>query len=154
MATVEQAIEVQAPIRQTYNQWTQFEEFPQFMEHVDEVVQTDDTHLRWRATIAGKTEEWDSEITEQHPDERIAWRSTSGADHAGVVTFHRVSDDTTKVMLQLDGEPRTLVEKIGDALGLLEREAKADLERFKEFIESRPGETGAWRGDVDGPHQR
>ncbi|MEH3054653.1 MAG: SRPBCC family protein [Patulibacter minatonensis] len=153
MATVEQSIEVHAPIAQTYNQWTQFEEFPQFMEHIEEVRQTDATHLHWRAKIAGKEEEWDAEITEQHPDERVAWRSTSGAPHAGVVTFHRIDDETTKVMLQLDGEPRGLIEKIGDALGVLDNEAKADLKRFKTFIEERGQESGAWRGDVDAPHQ-
>lgn len=153
MTTVEESIEVEAPIRQTYDQWTQFETFPQFMEHVEEVRQIDDTHLHWKAKIGGKLQEWDAEVTEQHPDERVAWRSTGGATHAGVVTFHRIDDTHTKVMLQLDAEPRTTVEKIGDKLGMLDREAKADLKRFKAFIESRGAETGAWRGDVPGPHQ-
>ena len=153
MAKVEESIEVEAPIRQVYNQWTQFETFPQFMEHVETVSQVDDTHLHWKATIAGKTEEWDAEVTEQHPDERVAWRSTSGSQHAGVVTFHRIGDATTKVMLQLDAEPHGVIEKIGDALGVLDREAKADLKRFKEYIESRGQETGAYREDVSAPHQ-
>jgi uncharacterized membrane protein len=153
MASVEESIEVQAPIRAVYNQWTQFEQFPQFMEHVEQVTQVDDTHLHWKASIAGKTEEWDAEVTEQHPDERVAWRSTSGAPHAGVVTFHRISDSTTKVMLQLDAEPHGIVEKIGDALGVLDREAKGDLKRFKSYIEARGGEDGSWRGDVAAPHQ-
>ena len=153
MAKVEESIEVEAPIRQVYNQWTQFETFPQFMEHVETVSQVDDTHLHWKATIAGKTEEWDAEVTEQHPDERVAWRSTSGSQHAGVVTFHRIGDATTKVMLQLDAEPHGVIEKIGDALGVLDRKAKADLKRFKEYIESRGQETGAYREDVSAPHQ-
>lgn len=153
MTTVEESIEVHAPIRQTYDQWTQFEDFPRFMAHVEEVKQVNDTLLTWRAKVGGKTEEWSAKVTEQHPDERIAWESTSGARHAGVVTFHRIDEDHTKVMLQLEAEPHTLVEKIGDKLGVLDREAKADLKRFKEFIESRDGSTGAWRGDVPGPHQ-
>ncbi len=121
------------------------------MQHVEEVVQSDDTHLRWRARIAGREQEWDAEITEQHPDERVAWRSTSGAAHAGAVTFHRIDDTHTKVMLQLDSEPARWFERIGDALGILEREAKADLERFKEYIEERGAASGGWRGEVDNP---
>lgn len=149
MTSIEQSIEVEAPIRAVYDQWTQFETFPKFMDHVESVEQIDDTHLKWTASIAGKTEQWNAEVTEQHPDERVAWKSTSGAPHAGVVTFHRISDGKTKVLLQLDAEPRTLVEKIGDKLGVLDREAKGDLERFKTFIESREGNTtGQWRGDV------
>jgi uncharacterized membrane protein len=153
MAKVEESIEVEAPIHQVYNQWTQFETFPEFMQHVEQVSQVDDTHLKWKASIAGKTEEWDAEVTEQHADERVAWRSTSGAQHAGVVTFHRISDQTTKVMLQLDAEPHGVIEKIGDALGVLDREAKGDLKRFKEYIEARSHETGAYREDVPAPHQ-
>lgn len=153
MASIEQSIEVQAPIRQTYDTWTQFEKFPEFMAHVEEVKQLDDTHLHWKAKIAGKTEEWTAEVTEQHPDHRVAWKSTSGARHAGVVTFHRIDDATTKVMLQLDAEPHGIVEKIGDALGILDREAKADLKRFKEVLEARGGEAGGWRGNVEAPNQ-
>lgn len=153
MAQIEESIEVEAPIRYAYNAWTQFETFPRFMEHVEEVRQLDDTHLAWKAKIAGKTEEWTAEVTEQHPDERVAWASTSGARHAGVVTFHRIDDDKTKVMLQLEAEPSTLIEKIGDKLGVLDREAKADLERFKELIEQGDASGTGWRGDVDAPHQ-
>ncbi len=149
MGTIEQSIEVQAPLSTAYNQWTQFEEFPRFMEGVEEVRQLDDKRLHWIAEIGGKREEWDAEITEQRPDERVAWRSTTGAPNAGVVTFHRLSDDMTKVMLQLDYEPEGMVEKVGDALGIVERRTKGDLERFKEFIESRGTETGAWRGKID-----
>jgi uncharacterized membrane protein len=152
MATVEESIEVNAPIRAVYNSWTQFEQFPRFMEHIEQVVQVDDTHLKWTATIAGKTEEWTADVTEQHADERVAWKSTSGAEHAGVVTFHRVDDATTKVM-QLDAAPHGIVEKIGDALGVLDREVKGDLMRFKAFIESHDGPGGAWRGDIAAPHQ-
>jgi uncharacterized membrane protein len=124
------------------------------MEGVKSVVQTDDTHLRWRAEIAGKELEWDAEITEQHPDERIAWQATSGAKNAGVVTFHRLDDETTRVTLQLDVEPEGVVENVGTALGVLDRRVKGDLERFKEFIEGRGVETGGWRGDVEAPAQR
>ena len=105
MASIEESVEVAVPVETAYNQWTQFEEFPRFMEGVESVRQIDDTHLHWVAKIAGKRVEWDAEITEQHPDERVAWKSTSGATHAGVVTFHRLAPDRSKVMLQLDTEP-------------------------------------------------
>ena len=153
MATVEESIEVEAPIREVYNQWTQFETFPEFMEHIEQVVQSDDTHLQWKAKILGRTEDWTAEVTEQHADERVAWTSTSGAKHAGVATFHRLSDTTTKVMLQLDAEPHGVIEKIGDALGVLDSEVKGDLKRFKTFIEAKGQAQGGWRGDVPGPHQ-
>jgi uncharacterized membrane protein len=148
MATVEQSIEVNCPLRTVYNQWTQFEEFPRFMEGVREVTQLDDTHLHWRAEIGGKEEEWDAEITEQIPDERIAWRSTSGAPNAGVVTFHRISDDTTRVMAQIDYDPQGIAENVGSATGIVSSRVKGDLQRFKEFLEQRGSETGAWRGEV------
>lgn len=148
MSTIEQSIEVEVPITTAYGQWTQFETFPEFMEGVEEVRQLDDTHLHWRAKIAGNEQEWDAEITEQHPDERVAWRSTDGARHAGVVTFHEIDPTTTRIMLQLDVQPDGIVEKAGDALGLVKRRAKGDLERFKELIEARGTETGSWRGDV------
>ena len=149
MATIEKSIDVNVPVRTAYNQWTQFEEFPQFMEGVEAVRQLDDKRLHWTATVGGKTKQWDAEITEQRPDERIAWRSRSGANNAGVVTFHRLSDSTTRVMLQLDYDPEGVVENVGDALGVVSARVKGDLERFKEFIESRGRETGAWRGEID-----
>jgi uncharacterized membrane protein len=149
MSTIEQSIEVAVPVRAAYNQWTQFEEFPRFMEGVDEVRQLDDTHLHWRTTVGGREQEFDAQITEQRPDERIAWTATRGVEQAGVVTFHRVDDGRTKVMLQLDAEPEGAVEKVGDALGVLKRRVKGDLERFKELIEARGAESGAWRGEVD-----
>lgn len=147
-STVEEAIEVNVPVRTAYNQWTQFEDFPQFMDSVHEVRQIDDTHLHWRASIAGKEEEWDAEITEQIPDNRIAWRSLGGVKNAGVVTFHKISDTKTRVMLQMDYEPQSVDEKVGDALGLVKMQTKANLKRFKELLESRGTETGAWRGSV------
>ena len=149
MATIETSVELEVPVRVAYNQWTQFEEFPQFMEGVSEVAQIDDTHLRWTAEIAGARREWTAEITEQHPDERIAWRAIDGAENAGVVTFHRLADDRSKVMLQLDFDPDGIVEQVGDKLGLVSRRAAADLERFKEMIEARGTASGAWRGEVD-----
>jgi uncharacterized membrane protein len=140
------------PVRTAYNQWTQFEEFPRFMEGVEEVRQLDDKRLVWRATIAGKTEEWNAEIDEQTPDERVAWHATTGAGNAGVVTFHYLEPSKTRVMLQLEYEPEGLVENVGSALGVVERRVAGDLERFKEFIESRGAETGAWRGEIDRDH--
>ena len=151
MTTIEESIEVKVPVRTAYDQWTQFEEFPRFMAGVESVTQLDDTHLHWVADIGGVRREWDAEITEQHPDERVAWRATDGAENAGVVTFHRLDDTTTKVMLQLDFDPDGLVEQVGDKLGIVRSQTKADLDRFKEFIEGRGTETGAWRGDVERP---
>ena len=148
MATIEESVDVEVPVRTAYNQWTQFEEFPRFMEGVRSVTQLDDTHLHWSAEIAGVAREWDAEITEQHPDERVSWRATTGAENAGVVTFHRLSDATTRVMLQLEFEPDGMVEQVGDKLGFVKRRAVGDLQRFKGFIEGRGSETGAWRGDV------
>ena len=154
MSTIEQSIDVNVPVHTAYNQWTQFEEFPRFMEGVEEVRQLDDRRLHWRATIAGKVEEWDAVITEQHPDERVAWRNTNGATNAGVVTFHRIDPTTTRVMLQLDYEPDGIIESVGDRLGFVTRRVEGDLERFREFIESRGVETGAWRGDIPAAHDR
>lgn len=146
--SVNESIELDVPVSTAYNQWTQFEQFPQFMASVQEVRQVDDTHLHWRAEVAGKIKEWDAEITEQLPDQRIAWRSTGGVRNSGVVTFHRISDRRTRLMLQMDYEPETTGEKIGDALGGVKLTAKGNLQRFKELIEQRGTETGAWRGTV------
>jgi uncharacterized membrane protein len=151
METVEKSIEVNVPVNTAYNQWTQFEDFPRFMEGVKEVRQLDDTHLHWHAEVAGKDKEWDAQITEQIPDKRIAWRSTSGAANGGVVTFHRIADNTTRIMVQMDYAPEGVVENVGDALGVFSRRVEGDLERFKDFIESRGQETGAWRGQVNQP---
>ncbi len=149
MSSIEQSIEVNVPVRTAYNQWTQFEDFPHFMEGVEKVNQIDDVNLHWVAEIMGQHREWDAKITEQIPDERIAWRNVDGATNAGVVTFHRISDDTTKIMLQMEYDPEGFGEKAADALGLVKARVKGDLERFKTFIESRGQETGAWRGEVD-----
>ena len=148
MSTIEKSIEVSVPVRTAYNQWTQFEEFPQFMEGVKEVTQLDDKRLHWKAAIAGKEKEWDAEIIEQTPDQRIAWTSRGGAINGGVVTFHRLSDATSKVMLQMEYDPQGVVENVGDALGAVSLRVQGDLERFKEFIEQRGHETGGWRGKV------
>ena len=148
MSTVERSIEVEVPVRTAHNQWTQFEEFPRFMEGVESVRQSDDRHLHWVADIGGVRREWDAEITEQHPDERVAWRATGGTQNAGVVTFHRLDADRTKIMLQLEIDPEGFVEQAGDRLGFVSRRVASDLERFKEYIEDRGRETGAWRGDI------
>ena len=149
MSSIEQSIEVNVPVKTAYNQWTQFEDFPHFMEGVTKVVQQDDDRLHWVAEIAGQHREWDAKITEQIPDERVAWRNVDGATNAGVVTFHYIDDNKTKIMLQLEFEPEGLLEKAGDALGLVRARTKGDLERFKKFIESRGSETGAWRGEIE-----
>ncbi len=148
MATVVEFVEVNVPVRTAYNQWTQFEEFPHFMEGVEEVKQLDNKRLHWRASIAGKTQEWDAEIDEQIPDERVAWHSTSGATNAGVVTFHYLDENKTRVTLQLEYDAEGLVQNIGSALNVPERRIKGDLERFKNFIEARGSETGEWRGTI------
>jgi uncharacterized membrane protein len=148
MATIEESVEVQVPVRTAYNQWTQFEQFPQFMEGVEQVKQLTDTRVHWVAEIAGQRREWDADITEQVPDQRIAWRSTEGVTNAGVVTFHRLDDGKSRVMLQLEFEPEGALEKAGDKLGVIKARAKNDLKRFKSFIENRGRESGAWRGDV------
>jgi uncharacterized membrane protein len=150
MAHVEEKIEVNVPVRTAYDQWTQFEDFPQFMEGVKEVRQLDDKRLSWRAEIAGKDEEWDAEITEQTPDDVIAWHSTSGAQNSGRVSFESLGNDRTRINLRIEYEPRDALEKAGGALGVVQRRVHGDLERFKEFIESRGSETGAWRGEIHG----
>ena len=147
-ATVEQTIQVDVPIRQVYDQWTQFEEFPRFMEGIEEIRQIDDRNVHWVAEFGGERHEWDAEITEQSPEERVAWRNVSGKDNAGVVTFHRIDDDTTRVAVQMDWAPESIREKIGSALGADDSRVKGDLERFKKFIESRGSATGEWRGEV------
>jgi uncharacterized membrane protein len=148
MSTIEQSIELNVPVRAAYDQWTQFEEFPKFMEGVEEIRQIDDTHLHWVAEIGGTRHEWDAVITEQLPDERVAWRNTDGKDNAGVVTFHKLGDDQSKLMVQLDFVPEGIKEKVGDLIGAPDRRVKGDLERFKELVESRGGASGSWRGEV------
>ena len=151
MSTITESIDVQVPVSAAYNQWTQFETFPSFMEGVEEVRQVDDTHLHWVTRIGGVTREFDATIAEQRPDERVAWKSDSGPTHAGVITFHRLDDTTTRVTAQIDIDPDNFVEQAADKAGILDRRVKGDLKRFKEFIEQRGEETGAWRGEVPPP---
>jgi uncharacterized membrane protein len=154
MSSVQESIDVAVPVRTAYNQWTQFEEFPHFMEGVEAVRQEGDTNLHWVASVGGKEHEWDARITEQIPDERVAWTSVEGKGNAGVVTFHRLADDRTRVTVQMEWEPEGVVEAAGGALGFDSRRVKGDLERFKDMIESRGRETGAWRGEVRQDHDR
>jgi uncharacterized membrane protein len=151
MATVTQSVDVDVPVSTAYNQWTQFESFPKFMSGVEQITQLDPTHTHWKTKIDGAEREFDAEITEQHPDERVAWKSTDGTTHAGVVTFHRLGDAQTRVTAQIDWQPEGMVEKLGAAVGVDDRQVKADLQRFKKFIEQQGSETGAWRGDVQRP---
>jgi uncharacterized membrane protein len=148
MSHVSATIDVDRPIRTVYNQWTQFEEFPAFMSGVESVRQLDDARLHWKASIGGVSREWDARIVDQVPDRLVSWESTSGARNAGIVKFEPLGSDRTSVMLDLDFEPEGATEKVGDALGIVERRAEGDLERFKEFIEAEGWETGAWRGRI------
>jgi len=150
MAKIEQSIEVDVPVREAYDQWTQFESFPQFMEDVESVRQVDDSHLHWVASVGGKTQAWDAEITEQVPDRRIAWRSTSGDGNAGAVGFQRIIEERTQVTLTMDVKPDGVVETVGTAVGLTGAMVRGDLERFKSFIEERHQPTGSWRGEIKG----
>ncbi len=149
MARIEKTIDVNVPVSTAYNQWTQFEEFPRFMEAVKSVKQLDDNTLEWTAEIAGNEETWTAEISEQEPDQRIAWHSTSGRPNGGSVDFHYIDDNTTTVTLIMDWEPDGAVQQAGAALGFDDRQVEGDLKRFKEFIESRGTETGAWRGEIE-----
>jgi uncharacterized membrane protein len=148
MAEVKESVEVNVPVSTAYNQWTQFEEFPNFMEKVESVTQLDDTHLRWIAEIGGRREEWKAEITQQVPDEIIAWRSIEGQENSGAVRFEPLGPDRTRIDVTLTWESEGVVEAAADKVGLSDRAIKVDLERFKELIESRGVETGAWRGEV------
>jgi uncharacterized membrane protein len=148
MSKIESSIDVNVPVRVAYDQWTQFEEFPRFMDAIESVKQLDETHLRWSAKIAGVRKEWDAEVTQQEPDQRVAWTSTTGAKNAGAVDFHRLDDHTTRITLTMDVEPDGVLESVGDMVGVPEREVEGDLKRFKEFIEQRGAPTGAWRGTV------
>lgn len=149
MANITESIDVGVDVRAAYNQWTQFESYPMFMEGVEYVKQLDDTTNHWKVEIGGIDREFKTVITEQEPDMRIAWTTVEGPQHAGVVTFHRLEDDLCRVTLQMDYEPEGFVEVVGDAFGIVEARVRGDLERFKEFIEKRGGETGAWRGTVE-----
>ena len=149
MATIEKSIEVDVPVGMAYNQWTQFEELPKFMDGVESVTQNDDAHLRWVAEIGGKRHEWEAEITEQKPDQKIAWRAVDGHYNSGTVTFEPVSENETRINVVMEHETEGMVESLGSALGADSRRVKGDLERFKELVESRGTEAGAWRGEVE-----
>jgi uncharacterized membrane protein len=150
MAEIKEGITVEVPVSTAYNQWTQFEEFPKFMENVESVTQIDDAHVRWVAEVGGNREEWVAEITHQEPDRHIAWRSTAGRENAGDVRFEEVGPDKTHIKVVMTWEPEGMKESLGEKLGSSERGVKADLQRFKELIESRGVETGAWRGEIVG----
>jgi uncharacterized membrane protein len=143
-----ESVDVDVDVSTAYNQWTQFESFPAFMDGVDEIRQTDETSTHWKTSIGGVTREFDATITEQHPDERVAWKSVDGTSHAGVITFHRLGDQQTRVTAQIDVDPEGIAETVADKAGLISHRVKGDMERFKAFIESRGSETGSWRGDV------
>ena len=149
MTNVVESVDVTVPVSTAYNQWTQFESFPQFMDGVERIEQLTPTTTHWTTKIAGVQRDFDAEITEQHPDGRIAWTTSNGTHQAGVVTFHRLDDKRTRVTLQLDHDPEGFVEKVGDALGIVQRRIKGDLKNFKEYIEQRGGADSAWRGEVD-----
>ena len=150
MVQIIETIDVDVPVNVAYNQWTQFESFPKFLDEVESITQTGDTRTHWKVKVGGIEREFDAEITEQHPDERVAWTSTGGeTEHAGAVTFHKLTETSTRVTVQIDWEPEGLLEKLGSLVGAGSHAVKKDLKNFKEFIESRGAETGAWRGDVE-----
>ena len=148
MATVKESIEVDVPVSTAYNQWTQFEEFPKFMEGVESVKQIDDAHMRWVAEVGGKRREWTAEIVGQIPDQKIAWRATDGNGPNGIVEFEPLGQDKTLITIDMAYEAEGLTEQLGSAVGVDSRQVKSDLERFKQLIESRGVESGAWRGEV------
>src|SRR6476659_10463625 len=148
ISTIDESIEVDVPVSTAYNQWTQFEEFPLFMEGIDDVQQRDDTRLHWVATIGGRTAEWDAKILEQHPDKQISWISEDGKKTRGTVTFEPMGESRTRITLSMSYQAEGLTETLGSAVGLDQRRVRGDLERFKELIESRGAESGAWRGEV------
>jgi uncharacterized membrane protein len=150
MPRFEDSIDVDVPVRVAYDQWTQFEDFPRFMDGVKQVAQLDDKTLQWTATVAGQDKVWTAEITDQTPETRVAWKSTTGAENAGAVLFYELGPDRTRVTLKMDADPEGVVETVGANLGFLERRVKGDLERYKEFIESQRSPTGAWRGEIHG----
>lgn len=149
MAQVIETIDVDVPVNVAYNQWTQFESFPHFLDYVESIQQSDDTHTHWKVRIGGADREFDAVITEQHPDERVAWNSVGGDEnHAGVVTFHKLGDSTSRVTVQLDWEAEGFLEKVGAVFGVDDHVIKKDLQNFKSFIEDPANQNGGWRGDV------
>jgi uncharacterized membrane protein len=149
MANVTESVDVGVPISTAYNQWTQFEEFPRFMEGVERVEQLADDRLHWVAEVGGKRAEWYARITEQHPDERVAWTAEAGKGLSGVVSFNQVEQDRTRVTAEIEWQPEGAMEQVGAALGFDDRQVKKDLDRFREMMETNQVETGGWRGDID-----
>jgi uncharacterized membrane protein len=145
---IDETIEVNVPVSTAYNQWTQFEEFPLFMQGVEHVEQRDDTRLHWVASVAGRTAEWDAKILEQHRDRQISWISEDGKKTRGTVTFEPLGEQRTLIRLSMSYKPEGPAEQLGSAAGLDAARIRGDLERFKELIESRGAESGAWRGEV------
>jgi uncharacterized membrane protein len=144
------SVDVDVPVSTAYNQWTQFESFPRFLDYVEAITQTDDTHNLWTVKVGGQERRFTTEITEQHPDERVAWKSVDGdIEHAGVVTFHKLTDASSRVTVQISWQPTGLLEKLGSVSGVVEHAVKKDLANFKEFIENRGTEDGAWRENID-----
>lgn len=147
---VEKTVVVSAPLSTVYNQWTQFEEFPRFMSGIESITQLEDDRLDWVASIAGVQRRWTAKIVEQVPDQKVAWAAVEGATNAGAVTFEQAGPGETVVHLSLEYEPEGLLESLGDKLSIVEKQAEGDLERFKDYIESKGAETGGWRGSVQG----
>ena len=148
MSTVTKSVDVAVPVHTAYNQWTQFEDFPRFMDGVEQIRQLNDTMTHWVVKVGGIRREFDARITEQQPDQKVAWTSVDGPKHAGVVTFHPLDNTHTRVTAQMDLDPEGFAENVADKTGLLDHRVKEDLERFRKFIEERGSETGAWRGEV------
>lgn len=149
MSQIIETIDVAVPVSTAYNQWTQFESFPSFLDEVESITQLDDTHTHWKVKVGGFEREFDAEITEQHPDERVAWKSTGGeTEHAGVVTFHKLTDTSSRVTVQLDWDPQGFLQTLGSLVGAGSHAVKKDLKNFKEFIETQGAADGAWRGDI------
>ena len=149
MSQVVETIDVEVPVTVAYNEWTQFESFPRFLSFVEQITQTDESHSHWKVRVAGVEKEFDTVITEQHPDERIAWTSTGGeVDHAGVITFHRLSDSSSRLAVQIDWRPESLLEKAGAVLNVDDNAVKRSLRQFKEVVEREGNSDGAWRGDI------
>lgn len=148
MKTIEESIEIEVPVSTAYEQWTEFESFPRFMDGIERVEQTDDTHLRWSAEVAGQKREWDAEITEQQPGHRIAWKALGQDGPNGAVTFHQLDDSRTKVMVQMDYDPEGMKESVGSAVGMDSRRVKGDLKSFKDLVESQRSAAGSQRGAI------
>jgi len=154
METIKESIDVQVPVSTAYDQWTQFEQFPKFMESVESVAQIDETHLDWTADIGGARREWQAEIMEQVPDQKIVWRATSGDGPNGIVTFEPLGPDSTLVTVEMSYEPDGLMEQLGAKAGLDSHQVAGDLKRFKQLVETTGAETGAWRGEVHAGERR